>query len=116
MLWIGKACRAGRSKKLRHFLSVEVFLASCIGSCAEDLEGQQNLVAFDELTHLLDSLCGVIAVAVGQQRDFAFCAVAPVATIVRSANKMAAVIHFHRNVMKIFAHFCCLLLRYAHTM
>src|SRR5262249_15417224 len=62
---------AGRDEQLRHLLGVHVFLDRRVGRRAERLEGEQHLVALDELSDLLDRLGRAVAVVVGDEIDLA---------------------------------------------
>src|SRR6185437_11190036 len=55
----------------RHFLVVQIFLDRGIRWRADDLEGGPNLVAFDELAHLLDRLRRTVGVVVLDEIDLA---------------------------------------------
>ena len=68
---IGEARRAGRGQKLRHFSIVQIFLDRCIRRGTDDLEGGENLVAFDELAHLLDRLRRTVGIVVLNEVDLA---------------------------------------------
>ena len=71
VLGIGEPRRAGGGVKLRHLLGVEVFLHGGVRRCADDLEGQQHFVAFDQLAHLLDGFRRAVGVIILNQVDLA---------------------------------------------
>src|SRR5262245_27776835 len=71
ILRVGEARRAGRGQQLRHFFLVEIFLDRRIGRRADDLEGGQDLVAFDELAYLLDRLRRAVGIVVLDEIDLA---------------------------------------------
>ncbi|MET4716920.1 hypothetical protein ABIF63_001026 [Bradyrhizobium japonicum] len=61
----------GRCEQLRHLLGVEIFLDGRVHRRADDLEGQQHLVALDELADLLHGLRRRIGVVILDQIDLA---------------------------------------------
>ena len=71
VLRIGEARGTCRCQQLRHLLLVEIFLDRGIWRRADDLEGGQHLVAFDQLAHLLDGLRRAIGVVVLDEIDLA---------------------------------------------
>ena len=71
ILRIGEARRARRGQQLRHFPVVEIFLDRGIRRRADDLEGGENFVAFDELAHLLDGLRRTVGIVVLNEIDLA---------------------------------------------
>ena len=71
VLGIGEPRRAGRCEQLRHFLAVEIFLHGGVHRRADDLEGEQHLVALDQLADLLDRFRRRIGVVILDQVDLA---------------------------------------------
>ena len=71
MLRVVPAAGTAERQQLRHLLRVEVFLHGRVGRGADDLEGEQHLVGFDELAHLLDGLRRRIGVVILDQVDLA---------------------------------------------
>ncbi|MGY4300899.1 hypothetical protein ACVWXN_008994 [Bradyrhizobium sp. i1.4.4] len=71
VLRIVEACGAGGGQQLRDLLAVEIFLHGGVRGRADDLEGEQHLVAFDELAHLLDRLRRRIGIVILDQIDLA---------------------------------------------
>ena len=68
---IGEAVGAGAGEQLRNLLLVQVALHGGVAGRAEQLEGQQHLVALDQLAHLLDRLRRRVAVVILDQIDLA---------------------------------------------
>ena len=62
---------AGGDEQLRDLFRVHVFLDRGVGRRAEALEDQQHLVAFHQLSRLLDRLRRAVAVVVGNEIDLA---------------------------------------------
>ncbi|MGY3078460.1 hypothetical protein ACVWZZ_004868 [Bradyrhizobium sp. LM6.10] len=56
---------------MRHLLGIEIFLHGCVHGRADDLEGQEHLVAFDELANLLHGFRRRIGVVILDQIDLA---------------------------------------------
>ena len=71
VLRIGELRGAGGGEQLRHFLAVEIFLHGGVRRRADDLEGEQHLVALDQLADLLDGLRRRVGVVILDQVDLA---------------------------------------------
>ncbi len=68
---IAEAVGAGAGQQLRHLLLVEILLHRSVARRAEQLEGQQHLIALDQLAHLFDCLRRRIGVVILDQVDLA---------------------------------------------
>jgi hypothetical protein len=61
---------SGGSQELRHLPGIEVFLNGRVRGRADNLEGEQDLVAFDEFAHLLDRFRRTVGVVVLNEVEF----------------------------------------------
>ncbi len=71
ILRVGEPRRAGRREQVRHLLAIEIFLHGGVRRGAQDLEGEEDFVAFHQLADLLHGLWWIVGVVILDEVDLA---------------------------------------------